>query len=75
MSDFTVIGEIGTPSWTGVAAPATDFTAFSSTGQEQVTEGGYGLGGYGEGGYGEGQTTTITIDTTLNTTWTPFTTR
>lgn len=75
MSDFTASSVVGTPTWTGVTAPATDFTALSSTGQVQITQGGYGLGGYGEGGYGEGESTTVSINTTLNTTWTAFTTR
>lgn len=75
MSDFTANSVVGTPTWTAVTAPETDFTYLSSTGQTQVVGGGYGLGGYGEGGYGEGETTTITLNTTLSTTWTAFTTR
>lgn len=72
---FTRTGEVGTPTWTGATAPSTDYTVLSSTGQEQITEGGYGLGGFGDGGYGTGVTTTITINTTLTTEWTPVTDR
>lgn len=71
---FTKVTEAGRPTWTAVIAAATTFRPLSSTGQTQIV-GGYGSGGFGRGGYGSGETITITYNTTLNTTWTPFTAR